>query len=232
MKIVVGGWRASENSLLDISIRLCELRSAIRLGSVCDNEAIRKAVAVDKELECWRSGLPVEFSYSKLYNSDNPEDAFFGFYHVYAEKKVIPVWNYYRSMRIMTNEIILDALHSLHSQSTMPTQQLVSEIILNELTHDICGSVRPFLGYTNGQKNVPALYGTLIIWPLYMCAAQNYASPKTREWIILQFNKIGEAMGILLATTLAHVLRTSWGVTVWDMAVDTAERNTTSNART
>jgi hypothetical protein len=196
-------------------MRLCELRFAIRLGSVRGNEVIRQAMAIDKELECWRSSLPVEFSYSKVNDFQNPETVFFGYYHVYSEKKVIPVWNYYRSLRILTNEILLDAYHSNGTIPSVKTQQLVAEVLLNRLTSDICGSVLPLLGNTNSQKYVPVIYGTFIIWPLYVCATNNFGSPKIREWIITQFNKIGEVMGIQLATTLAHILRTSKEVTVW-----------------
>lgn len=94
---------------------------------------------------------------------------------------------------------------------------------MNRFTADICASVPPFLEYQNGDKSAPALIGTLLLWPLYTCAAHNFASPKTRDWVVLQYNKIGGIMGITLATSLAKVLMAKSEVTVWDRIDDEQE---------
>lgn len=225
VKGLVSGPKLWENSLEDISIRLCDLRSSIKQGSIDNDEAIRLAATLDEDLEAWLSKVPEYFSYSKIYDFENPEDVFFGCYHVYSETRVVSVWNHYRSLRIITNEVIIDAIYSSGNATSHEVQRRSSEQLLNKLTADICGSVPPFLGYRNGQKNAPVMIGTLLLWPLYTCAAQNYASPVARDWIILQLDKIGEVMGIRLATSLARVLRTRGEVTVWSR-IETEEERT------
>ena len=225
VKNLVSGPKLWENSLEDISIRLCDLRSSIKQGSIDNDEAIRLAATLDEELEAWLSKVPEYFSYSKIYDFENPGDVFFGCYHVYSETRVVSVWNHYRSLRIITNEVIIDAISSSGNATSREVQRLSSEQLLNKLTADICGSVPPFLGYRNGQKNAPVMIGTLLLWPLYTCAAQNYASPAARDWIVLQLDKIGEVMGIRLATSLARVLRTRGEVTVWSR-IETEEERT------
>jgi hypothetical protein len=206
----------------EISIRLCQLRSSIKQGNVDDKEAIPQAMSIDKDLEGWLSAVPSEYKYTRIYDFENPGDVFFGCYHVYPETKVAIAWNHYRSLRIITNEVIVDVLYSSGSISSYEEQRLASEQLFTELTAEICGSVPPFLGYPNGQNKPPVMIGMLLLWPLYTCAAQDYASPKVRDWVIRQFHKIGETMGIQLATSLARVLRTRREITVWDR-IDTGD---------
>ena len=173
-------------------------------------------MSIDEDLENWLSNFPAEFSYATFYDFESPEEVFLGCYHVYPDMKVAIVCNYYRSLRILTNEATIDALNSRGSVSPSDSQRLAAEQMLKKLTADICASVPPFLGYQNCQKSASVVVGTLLLWPLYTCAAQNYVSPMTRNWVILQFEKIGETMGIRLATSLAEVLRAKGEVTVWD----------------
>jgi hypothetical protein len=216
VKNVVSEHRLWQNPLEEISIRLCQLRSSIKQGNIDDFEAISQALSIDEALEGWLSDIPAEYSYTKFYDFESPDDVFLGCYHVYPETRVAIVWNHYRSLRIITNEVIVDALNSRGSVSSHDAQRLASEQLFKKLTADVCASVPPFLGYRNGQKNAPVVIGTLLLWPLYTCAAQNYVSPITRDWVILQFDRIGENTGIRLATYLARVLRTKGEVTVWD----------------
>lgn len=217
VKKVISEQKLWENCLEeDISIRLCQLRSSIKQGIVDGDEAIRQAISINEALERWLSNVPAEFSYTKIYDFESPENVFFGCYHIYSKTRVAFVWNHYRSLRILTNEIIIDALYSSGGVSSREAQRLASEQLFKKLTADICRSVPPFLGYQNSQKCAPVMIGTLLLWPLYTCAAQTFVSPRTREWIILQLDRIGETMGIQLATSLAQLLRNRREVTVWD----------------
>ncbi|EXJ76259.1 uncharacterized protein A1O5_00767 [Cladophialophora psammophila CBS 110553] len=192
------------------------------------NEAIRQAVSIDSELETWLVYTLITCAFNEVFDFEHPDDVFFGCYHVYSETRVALLWNHYRTLRMLTNEIILDAFYSSEVGSAwyQQRQRLVSEQLLKKLTTDICASVPPLLGYPDGSSAARVMIGTLLLWPLYACAAQNYASPKTREWVIIQFERIGGAMGIRLATLLGRALRARGNDTAWSV-IDAEKRRKT-----
>lgn len=176
----------------------------------------------------------MECAYTRMYDFEHPESVFCGCYDIYPTSQIVVVWNHYRSLRIITNEIILDALDA-SDQADNPhreSQRLSSQQCFKKLTAEICASVPPFLGFPGGDTgSTSVMMGTLLLWPLYTCAAHDYASPRTRDWVILQCEKIGETMGIRLATSLAKVLMTRGEVTVWDR-IDTENWQGTASRET
>lgn len=207
--------QSGQNQLAEISIQLCQLRCSIKDVDICEEDIISQALAIDSKLAAWAATTLITCSYAQIYDFEHPEHAFFGRFHIYRDTRVAIVWNHYRSLRILTNELILDILKSEASSKTsvLPAQGLASEQLCKELTSDICASIPPYLGYPNGQKTAPAMVGLSLLWPLYTCAAHRHVSPLTRNWVILQCNRIGERMGIQLATLLARVLRAMEGKT-------------------
>ncbi|KIW99096.1 uncharacterized protein Z519_00759 [Cladophialophora bantiana CBS 173.52] len=227
-RAIADEYQPAQHQLDEISGRLCQLRCSIKDGLLGGNEAIRQAVSIDSELETWSVYTPITCAFNEVFDFEHPDDVFFGCYHVYSETRVALLWNNYRTLRMLTNEIILDTCYSSEIGSAwyQQRQRLVSEQLLKKLTADICASVPPLLGYPHGSSPARVMIGTLLLWPLYTCAAQNYASPKTREWAIIQFERIGGAMGIRLATLLGRALRARGNDTAWSV-IDAEKRRKT-----
>ncbi|KAH8810849.1 hypothetical protein F5884DRAFT_672830, partial [Xylogone sp. PMI_703] len=213
-----------ENMLDEIATQLCHLRAMIRTRVMEKETILQVALSIDESLVYWTSGLPADYSYTTVYDFDSPQDVFFGCYHVYPEPVITSVWNHYRCLRILTHEVILDSIYCSDSTSLHKEQMLSSSRLLNKLTSDICASIPPYLGYRTDRKATAGI-GILLIWPLYVAAAVRYASNSTREWIISQCDKIGETMGIQLATSLARILSTNPDITVWSRITSENERH-------
>lgn len=217
---IIAGWtdfdqaslnehQSGQNRLAEISIQLCQLRCSIKDVDICEEDVVSQALAIDSRLAAWAASTPITCAYIQIYDFDHPEHVFFGRYHFYRETRVALVWNHYRALRILTHELILDVLKSQDSSKTSvhSAQGIASEQLFKELTSDICASIPPYLGHPNGQNTAPAMVGMSLLWPLYTCAAHRHVSTLTRNWVILQCDRIGEKMGIRLATLLASALR-------------------------
>jgi hypothetical protein len=227
--VVVNRHQPGQSQLDEISIQLCKLRCSIKDGLIFGDEAIGRAVSIDSDLEGWATYTPISCRFHEVFDLDHPEDVFLGYYHVYAETRVAILWNHYRTLRILANEVLLDAFcpDDAGTGSCPLSQRLASEQLIQKFTAEICASVPPVLGFPTSLSRAQVIVGTLFLWPLYTCAAQNYVSPMTRDWVIIQLEKMGATMGIRLATLLARALRakgclnTAWGV------VDAGERQKT-----
>lgn len=212
----VGEQQLGQNQLHDMSIQLCQLRCAIKDVDMPDEDVVSQAMALDSKLAAWAASSPTRCSYTQMYDFEHPESVFLGRYHLYRDTRVAIVWNHYRALRILTHELILDVLKpqgSIVVASLHAAQRLASEQVLMELTSDICSSIPPYLGHPNRQSTAPAMVGLSLLWPLYTCAAHRHVPPVTRNWVILQCERIGERMGIRLATLLAKALRAMGGKT-------------------
>ena len=101
-------------------------------------------------------------------------------------------------------------------------QRQSSGAILARLSAEICASVPCIFGQIakNGPPNASyspkAATGTWVLWPLYLAATMDSATPTTRAWVITQLDRLGRIMGLQQATTLAAVLRTQKELTAWD----------------
>ncbi|KAK0507284.1 hypothetical protein JMJ35_010322 [Cladonia borealis] len=211
--------RVRESAMFPILTRLCALRAMRKSETYNDPAVLTIAKSIDADLVEWVDAIPPWLRYTTK-TSDDTENVLSGFYHVYPNIWIVGGYNLYRCACILMHELIV---HWLDRSSVDDLQQRQSsEAILAKLSAEICASVPCIFGQIakNGPPNVSyspkAATGTWVLWPLYLAATMNSATPTTRAWVITQLDRLGRIMGLQQATTLAAVLRTQKELTAWD----------------
>jgi len=105
----------------------------------------------------------------------------------------------------------------------MKCQLYDSKEIIERLAKEICASVPFHFGVhleDASQKSATlapkAVWGNLLLRPLYMAAEPRFVSNHVRRWVIGRFEKIAEVMGIKLATALAHLVKIGVDPDEWE----------------
>jgi hypothetical protein len=161
-------------------------------------------------LEYWANNVPEDF---RFVVRDDRQDALHGIYHVYKSSSIVRIWNVYRSVRLLANQVIircLDATSCLTSSSFLP-QWLKSQAVLTSLCEDICATV-PFHTETSSFR---AASGHSLLWPLYAVATTCNVTAEMRRWVITQLREITFKTSIVQGVALADVLTNKWEITGW-----------------
>jgi hypothetical protein len=241
------------SNLTELAIKYTAIRSSLSsFHDYSNSETVIPAlIALDAEYTEWISHLPTEFLFTTVPLIERSDEVFSDHYHVYPSMWVARVWNSYRCIRILINELILDQLnhHFLHPEestlmwenpSLYESQILASNSMLLQLSHDICASAPYFLGFSNSidpvlRERPKASCGNMLLWPLYSAAVTQMVSPMMRDWVAGRLRMIAEDMGIKQAAPLAYFLMQNRDHSEWkDEIVDTVmrEHSSASNSPT
>jgi hypothetical protein len=226
--------QAAATSLVNLASRYCDLRSS--MGSFHDytdpERIILTACAIDSDYDLWAKTCPIPMIYQNLTMRERSEEVFSDHYHVYPNLWVATVWNNYRAVRLLINELILDQLCQLYLNSPespllcndtclFENQVLASNATLLQLCHDICASVPFYLGFDpNAEEHIPraipkAVSGNLLLWPLYTAGCTDLVSVMMREWVAGRLQWISDVIGIRQAAPLAFSLRRKQDILTW-----------------
>lgn len=189
---------------------------------------------LDAEYTEWVSRCPTQFLYSTVTLKERSEDVFSDHYHTYSSIWTATVWNHYRCVRILVNELILDQLGYIfqHPETSLAlwdnfcfyeNQVQLSNAMLLQLSHDICSSVPYFMGHNgdcSGARRQPpkAVAGNLLLWPLYTAACTGMVSDLMRGWVAGRLRMISDVLGIRQAAPLAHSLGLQQELLEWEDA--------------
>jgi hypothetical protein len=226
--------QAAATSLVHLASRYCDLRSSMsEFRDYSDPERIiTTACAIDNDYDIWAKTCPYQMIYQTVTLKERSDEVFSDHYHIYPNLWVATVWNNYRSVRLLINELILDQLCHLYlSTPESPllwndtcfyeNQVLASNTILLQLCHDICASVPFYLGFDpDADKRMPraipkAVSGNLLLWPLYTAAVTDLVSDMMREWVAGRLRWISDIIGIRQAAPLAFSLRRKQDLLTW-----------------
>jgi hypothetical protein len=217
-----------------LSSKYCSLRSSMSsFHDYSDSEhIITTACAIDQELDIWSKTCPITFIYQTVALKERREAVFSDHYHVYLNLWVATVWNHYRSIRLLINELILDQLCHLYQDNPeasllwndpgfFENQVLTSNTTLLQLCHDICASVPYYLGFDpDADRRMPrpipkAVTGNLLLWPLYTAGVTGLVSDIMRDWVAGQLRWISDIIGIRQAGPLALSLMRKQDILIW-----------------
>lgn len=204
-------YRFRRGTLADLSYRLVELRSAMNNGDVTDPKDIReKAISIDWDLDAWSSNAPPDRMYATVEASPpSPELHFKGKSQVYESFCHAQVWNNYRTLRILANQLVLQN----EVQSVDPDAELYSAALsrIRQMSTETCISTSQFMG--SPRKNSTLIVSSLslisstgamsLIWPLYVVSQEELNGRSEREWALEHLRRINESMGIRQAGVFA-----------------------------
>jgi hypothetical protein len=143
-------WRhrniASPGSISEISFRIVNLRAALQNGEVTDPRVIREiALEIDGDLETWRAGVPLNWRYATIDATEALVGTCFdGKRHVYPSLWIADVWNNWRALRILVNQIIVQ--NELRSSVPDNVQKSVALSIIHQFSTELCISTTSFTG--------------------------------------------------------------------------------------
>lgn len=134
---------ASSASMSELSYRLVNLRAAFKTGMITDPRIIcETALEIDDDLETFRAGIPRCWGYTTVDATDAPTATFFdGKRHVYPNLWVAEVWNNWRTLRILINQIILQS----ELRVGMSNNAQRSLELIHRFCADLCTSVTSFV---------------------------------------------------------------------------------------
>lgn len=198
---------------------------------------ISSCLELESEYEKWAKTCPPSFLYETVTLERESEEVFSDHYHSYPSIWTATIWNYYRCVRILVNELLLEQLEYLsqnNSTCTLPlsdtylseaqirTQIQASKSTLLRLCHDICSSVPFFLGFNPklscSLRILPkAVNGNMLLWPLYAVGVTAYVSDMMRSWAARRLQWIADCMGIRQAAPLALTLGRRMDILEWQM---------------
>ncbi len=198
---------------------------------------ISTCLELESEYEQWTKACPLAFLYETVTLERESEEVFSDHYHSYPNIWTATIWNYYRCVRILVNELLLVQLEYLaqnNSSYTLPpndtylsqaqirSQIQASKSTLLSLCHDICSSV-PFLlefdpDLPSSLRLLPkAVNGNLLLWPLYAVGVTAYVSDVMRIWATRRLQWIADFIGIRQAAPLALTLGRRMDILEWQM---------------
>lgn len=228
--------QAALTNLSGLSMKYSDIRTSMSsFKDYTNTETIIPALcALDAEYADWASKCPPQFIYSTVNLTERSEEVFSDHYHVYTSIWIAKVWNGYRCVRILVNELLVDQLSHLLQRPTsslpvrnsgtspMENQILASNSIILQLSHDICASVPYCLGYDNALDPVfrqppKSASGNILLWPLYSAAVTGMVSPMMRDWVAGRLMLIAEVIGIKQAIPLAQSLMAEQDIENWQL---------------
>jgi hypothetical protein len=213
------------SELADIVTDFCRVRSQLASGEITDPIVIFSMLSsIDMRLANWAAGVPAVWLYEIVHETQPSDEVYNGTYHIYKVSWMTHVWNSYRCVRILVNELLLghltprSKLLSPFSTQDFGVQRLYLRDSMTQLSSDICSSL-PF--YFNHHKPhlrnsdtppPPAAMGMYCVWPLFLSGSMVGATSSQRRWVSGRLRHIGLVMGIQQATAFANRL---------DEAIDT-----------
>ncbi|EMR86404.1 putative c6 finger domain protein [Botrytis cinerea BcDW1] len=227
---------AHATTLAEQVMEFCDLRATMSSFHDYRNaeKIIKSALVIDSKLAEWAFTYPPECMFYKTLTLRQRSDRVFSdHYHIYDSIWAAALWNHYRCVRILINEVVYVQL--THLRNTQPelfpidlrnpifsdSQLEISTTTIIQLSHDICASVPFMLGYAQGGEvtlnSAKAVSGNLLLWPLYTAACTSLVSDMMCHWVAGRLRVISDIMGIKQAAPLSHILTKRKDLLAWEL---------------
>jgi hypothetical protein len=230
----------SESELAEIIASFCSLQVALNDGqySHAPAELVAWAISLDTQLLEWVAKHRVQNLYSTVIISEASPDIFTDHWHRYRNIHVASIWNHYRSIRILVNQVIVSLLSHNTSglfSTSYSNQTEASKRVVVQLSHDICASVQFFLMHAQENNSIDwrssyqprsTAVGKLLLWPLYVAGQNDFVSDIMRMWIVGRLEKFAAVIGIQKAGILGRMLKSKqYTPKVWREMTPEAEES-------
>jgi hypothetical protein len=131
--------------MFEISVRMVNLRAAFRSDESIDSQFVHeKALELDRDLQVWKAGVPLGWIYTTIRAPNATVGrCFSGKSHMYPTLQIADGWNYWRTLRILVNQIIVQNVARLTPPDT--NQRSIAISIIRQLSSDICISTASYV---------------------------------------------------------------------------------------
>ncbi|KAH8880964.1 hypothetical protein GQ53DRAFT_812943 [Thozetella sp. PMI_491] len=183
----------------DTCFRLLGFCASFRAGSLTDHGEIHDtAVAFDSGLIAWAAASTNSnvLRYSTIDTRDAPPGTCFrGKRHIYSSPLAAEAWNAWRTMRILTNQVMLE--NATSSGTLDSAVGSGARDTIQQLSVDVCISAPIFVYTTRGPP---------FLWPLMVVSKEQENPLDVRMWATEKLRYIGSTMGIRQACLTADSL--------------------------
>ncbi|KAE8148448.1 Zn(II)2Cys6 transcription factor [Aspergillus avenaceus] len=185
-------------------------------------ELIQISTFVDLEMVEWTQHLPDDWL-PLMAHSQTGET-----FLTYQNMSLAAIWTYYRAARLGLQRHLLELRRTLSSiAGDSQAYEIYRDAALDEildLTTDTCRSIPFSLGdvdalgvpmsQSGDQPPIRALYGYLMLWPLWYVLSLGFGTTMQMEQIRNALGRVGSVLGIKLALTLAQPESMSWHISI------------------
>ncbi|KAE8331008.1 hypothetical protein BDV39DRAFT_16314 [Aspergillus sergii] len=202
---------AKADELVDLVAHVARLLSQARMNLA--SNTVSSAATIDRYLLQWKHSLPPRWIYQTVrgpVGNRSPSHLKFYYtqvYHVYPDLWACNIWNFYRSARILLNQLILNTAEISYQAEHAQIRETVAQLA-TEIAESVPFALRLV---DNRVTEVPSLDhclgGFTILWPLYVAANTGPLGSTLREWVVERLETIGNDMGIGQAQFMARTIR-------------------------
>lgn len=204
--------------LIAITARFIEVRKDLEEGTPGDIASkIQRALDLDADLVNWKASLPSSWAFESVKSDSINAMMNFGDenIHVYPSIWIAKSWNFYRTVRIILGNLLLQqiAMTSWVPIHEVDQQQCVRT--LNRLSEDICSTVPYTTQYfeNNGPLAVPKASPMFsLLWPFVVAASLRGTSKARHDFLAAFLHRIGQNVNIPIAEMMAQEMRDERGL--------------------
>ncbi|QRD86814.1 hypothetical protein F9C07_2202260 [Aspergillus flavus] len=210
-RTVLEAFITTDTPLVDLVAHVARLLSQARMNLASDT--VSSAATIDRYLLRWKHSLPPRWIYQTIrgpVSNRSPSHLKFYYtqvYHVYPDLWACNIWNFYRSARILLNQLILNTAEISYQAEHVQIRETVAQLA-TEIAESVPFALRLV---DNRATEVPSLDhclgGFTILWPLYVAANTSPLGSTLREWVVERLETIGNDMGIGQAQFMARTIR-------------------------
>lgn len=173
---------------------------------------LREALHFEADLKSWASSLDQSWRYTVINTkaSSRNENICFATgrqsQHRYHDAGIAGLWNFYRQMRIIVNDMIrFICQHILNFQWSHECEQIMfqSTAVIDQLVDDICASIDFYFVY--GPPGISAVLRLQL--PLFVAAVCTEKYSERYMWIMEKLEMLSTLTGFEQTISLAHRLK-------------------------
>ncbi|KAL5001263.1 hypothetical protein BDV10DRAFT_13757 [Aspergillus recurvatus] len=224
---------AMEDALFFLMLQVGDLFANLRNGALIEPaKVVKKALKLDAELSSWAASVEPSLRYTVVnipgsVDGGNGNSTFRPFrhvygshYHIYRDTAVSAWWNDYRIVRLLLLEIItwlaghLALKEDIETTARSEYRQRIAQckMLSQQMAEDICASAPYHLGATEispceDWSDTRTGGVVRLIWPLFIAAERDGATPQMTDWIADTLLRIGYGVGVRQALVMSNLLR-------------------------
>lgn len=218
-------------SLIHTCARFAGINAAVRSTAYIDRhdataDVMRQLLFIDDELEAWETSQEGKWLYETHTDSSLPPEAVFRqTYHRYSNVWTSRIWNHFRWVRLLTNQMLLEFVERYPVSATSvypPAQQDRCYETIRRMAVDVLTSVpthykHPRLTYrhldaiqTHGGAGAGAVGIPHLMFHLQVAACAPGVPLDMRTWAVDIMETAWGELGMLHAKSLAELSRNHW----------------------
>ncbi|KAK9357767.1 hypothetical protein V1504DRAFT_436432 [Lipomyces starkeyi] len=196
-------------SLASIVTRFIALWASLGPQSFADSNAIIQcALGIENDLKNWALELPESWEFRAAPFSGEVEDFTGCMEHDYSNRFIANSWSWYRTVRMLVNDILVEHLPSRVCTAVEYELHLADLLsTLSQLSTEIRSSASYFLQVFDSHRNTSRfhIHGAFtLLWPLKVVGSSRGSSEALYLWAVSTLQNIWQCLGIKMALEMAN----------------------------